>query len=691
MVSYGKYITKHRKLILLIGVLLLIPSVLGIIGTRTNYDVLTYLPGDIETMEGQDILLDEFGIGGFSMVVVEGMDNKEVAALKEEIKQVDTVDNVIWYDSIFDLNVPMDILPEDLVNAFEKEDATVMAVLFSDSTSSDETMKAVEDIRNLVGENVFIGGMSALVTDIKDIAESETLVYVAVAALLTLVVLAFTMDSVLVPIFFLVSIGMSILYNLGSNIIFGEISYITKALAAVLQLGVTMDYSIFLVHSFEENKQRYPEDKERAMAHAISNTIRSVVGSSVTTIAGFLALCFMTFTLGLDLGLVMAKGVVFGVITCITILPSFILTFDRAIEKLTHREIIPDLGFISDFIMNHYRIFIVVFLVLLYPAIYGNNHTDVYYNLTNTLPDDLGSSIANSKLSEEFDLNTTHMLLVENGLDQVSKSRMLKELKQVDGVDKVLGMDSVVGPAIPQDMVPTDVTTYLKSENYELVLVASSYSAGEEECNKQITSLNKIVKSYSDKAMLIGEAPLTKDLIDITDTDFKTVSAVSIGIIFIIILVLFKSISLPIILVSVIEFAIVINMGLTHYLGTTIPFIASIVIGTIQLGATVDYAILMTTRYQKERNKGASKKEAIQIAHKASIKSVIASAFSFFAATFGVGLVSKIDMISSLCSLMSRGAIISMFVVLLILPSMFMVFDKVICKTTIGFGPKKEK
>lgn len=691
MIKFGKGVVKLRVPIFIISLLLLIPSALGMIKTRVNYDILTYLPKDIETMVGQDILVNDFGTGAFSMCVIEGMENKEVVELKEQIEEVSHVKAVIWYDSIADLSIPMEFLPEDVVDKFNSEGTTLMAILFDTSMSADETMDAVDEIRGLAEEGCFVSGMSAVVTDIKNLSNKETPIYVLIAVLLSSLVLALTMDSFLAPVFFLLSIGMAILYNLGSNIFLGEISYVTKALSAVLQLGVTMDYSIFLWHSYEEYREKYKDDKNRAMAHAVSNTLTSVVASSITTVAGFVALCFMSFTLGMDLGVVMAKGVVFGVIGCVTILPSMILIFDKAIEKTKHKPIIPDLGGIGDFVTKRFPIFIVVFLLILGPAIYGYTHTDVYYDLAGTLPKELASIQANDKLQEKYEMNSTHMVLADSSLSSKDASAMIKEMEGVDGVKSVMGLDSVVGPAVPKEMIPDDIKEALMDENYQLMLVSSEYAIASDEVNAQIDELNQVIKKYDKKAMLIGEAPCTRDLISITNTDFQTVSVVSIGAIFVIILLVFKSISLPIILVSVIEFAIFINMGIPAYTGTTLPFIASIVIGTIQLGATVDYAILMTNRYKKERNRGEDKRTSVTIALSTSVQSVFVSALSFFAATFGVGMYSNIDMISSLCILMARGALISMFVVIFILPAMFMVFDKLICKSSMGFGSRKKE
>nr|WP_294485699.1 MMPL family transporter [uncultured Anaerosporobacter sp.] len=689
MIGFGKFITKHKKLIVILSVLLLIPAVYGYINTRINYDILSYLPEDIETMVGQQILVDDFKTGAFSMVVLEGMEEKDVAALKTKIEKVESVSNVIWYDSLLDISVPMTMLPDKIKDAFNTENTTMMAVTFEQSTSADETMDAIKEIRKITDKQVFVSGMSAIITDTKELSEKETPIYVLIAVILSMIVLGLTMNSFLVPILFMLSIGVAIIYNLGTNIMFGEISYITKALSAVLQLGVTMDYSIFLLHSYEENKVRYPGENDRAMAHAISNTISSVVGSSVTTVAGFLALCFMSFTLGKDLGLVMAKGVVMGVITCVTLLPALILLCEKAIEKTTHRDIIPSLDGVSRFVTKHYITFAVVFLILLVPAVYGNNHTKVYYDLTASLPDSLDSVKANKKLQDEYNMNTTHMLLIKNDVSSKDYRDMMNQIRNLDGVQWVIGLDSVVGPAVPISMLPESLISTVRTDLYQLELISSSYKVASDEVNEQIDEINNIVKSYSEDSLVVGEAPLTKDLIDITDIDFKNVNMVSIGVIFLIILVLFRSISLPIILVAVIEFAIFVNMGIPYYTGTTLPFIASVVIGTIQLGATVDYAILMTTRYKKERNNGNSKQESITIAHQASIKSIIVSALSFFAATFGVGLYSNIDMISALCSLMSRGALISMVVVIFVLPAMFMIFDKSICKTSMKFGIKE--
>ena len=689
MINFGKKIVKHRKLVIIICLLLMIPAVIGYAFTHVNYDLLNYLPGDLETMKGQDILVDEFGMGAFTMVIVEDMPDKDVAALKAKIEQVDCVKDVLWYDSVADLSLPVDLLPDELKDAFYKDNATMMIALLEDTTSADRSMEAIKEIRKLCNEQCFASGMTGLIEDVKELSDKETPIYVAIAVVLSLIVLALTMESFVTPVLFLLSIGLSILYNLGSNIIFGEISYITKALTAVLQLGVTMDYSIFLLNSYEANKERFNNDKERAMAHAISNTFKSVVSSSITTVAGFIALCFMSFTLGMDIGLVMAKGVILGVICCVTFLPSLILCCDGLIEKTKHKSLIPNMDRVSEFITKHSIVFFVLFVALYIPAVYCNNHTGVYYNLDKSIPADLPSSVANEKLAEEFEMNSVYMVVLDNDMTAKDKIAMIDEMEQVDGIKNVIGINSIVGPGIPAEMIPGSVASMLKSDEHELMFVCSDYKAATEEVNTQIATLNDVVKKYCPSGMLVGEAPLTKDLQEVTDIDFKNVSVASIAAIFAIILLVFKSISLPIILVLVIEFAININMGIPFLTGTTLPFVASVVIGTIQLGSTVDYAILMTSRYEKERNNGKSKKEAVSIAHKTSMKSILVSGISFFAATFGVAMYSDIDMISSLCTLLARGAAISTVVVILVLPSMFMIFDKVICKTSIGFGPVK--
>lgn len=687
---FGKGVVKFRIPILIMAFLLLIPSGIGYMKTRVNYDILSYLPGEIETMEGQEILLDEFGTGAFSFVVAEGMEDKDLEKLVDQMEDIPHVKKVVWYGSLGSYTLPREILPNDIYEFFNNRDADsqLMAVLYDESMAADGTMAAIDQITDLVGEQCYVSGMAAVINDIRKLSEKETVIYVVIAVVLSLIVLSLTIDSAFVPILFLLSIGMAIVYNLGTNVFKGEVSYVTQALAAVLQLGVTMDYSIFLWHSYQEQQERFDGDKERAMAHAISNTITSVAGSSITTVAGFVALCFMSFTLGMDLGIVMAKGVVFGVIGCVTILPSLILVFDKVIEKTKHRAILPDLGRNANWVTNHSVVFVIVFLIILVPALYGYTHTDVYYDLAGTLPDSLASKVADDRLAEQYEMGATHMIIARSDLSEKDSMNMIDEIKQVDGVKLAVSLDSVMGPQFPREILPENIQEIMVNGDYQIMLVSSEYATASDEVNKQCDEINTIIKKYDDSAMLIGEAPCTKDLIEITDQDFKKVSVVSIGAIFLIIALVFRSISLPIILVAVIEFAIFINMGIPAYTGTVLPFIASIVIGTIQLGATVDYAILMTNKYKKNRNHGMEKKEAITDALGKSIQSIIVSALSFFAATFGVGMYSNIDMISSLCTLMARGALISMVVVIFILPSMLMVFDRLICATSVGFRKK---
>lgn len=692
MKKFGKVVVKLRIPILVLSFLLLIPSVLGYFNTRVNYDILYYLPSDIDTMQGQDILLDDFGKGAYAMVVVDGMNKSNVSKLVKKVEGVDHVASVISYSGIVGDDVPSEILPDKFRSYFENEDsgATLFAIFFDDTTSSDDTMKAIQEVRDVTDNQCYIAGMSAVVTDTKTMAEKETPFYVLVAVVLVCIVLAIFMDSFLVPVFFMLSIGMAIVYNLGSNYFLGEVSYITKALAAVLQLGVTLDYSIFLWHSYKEAKEETPDDHQEAMAVAIGNTLTSVVGSSITTVAGFIALCFMSFTLGLDLGVVMAKGVVLGVIGCVTILPSLILTFDRSLEKTMHREIMPNFDKPARWIVNHSWIFLIIFVLLLGPAIYGYNNTKVYYDLSDTLPEKLNCSQANKLLADNFDgTNSIYMILADSNLSAEDSDAMMNEVNDLDGISFALSIDSALGGEIPTEMLPDSLVSELKGDEYQIMMVSTNYTIASDEINDQINKVDAIAKKYDAKSMVIGEAPCTKDLITITDKDFKTVSAVSIVAIFFIIFFVLKSISLPVILVAAIEFAIFVNMGIPYYTGTTIPFISSVVIGTIQLGATVDYAILMTTRYKRERAAGNSKKESISIALGTSIPSIIVSALGFFAATFGVGMIASVDMIASLCTLMARGAIISMFVVIFVLPSLFVLLDKVIIHTSLGFKPKK--
>ncbi|WP_270759368.1 efflux RND transporter permease subunit [Ruminococcus bicirculans (ex Wegman et al. 2014)] len=691
MQKFGRGVVKLRVPILIVSVLLLIPSIFGFLSTRINYDILSYLPSDIETMKGQDIMLDEFGKGGFSLVMLDGMDDKDVEKVKEKIEKVDHVCDVLWYDTLADVSLPKEVLPDDIYDFFNTDNSTMMAVFFDEATSADGSLEAVKEIRSIAGEQCFVSGMSSVVEDIKDLTMQEAPMYVVIAVILTSIILALTMDSFLIPLFFMLSVGMAIIYNMGTNFIQGEISFITEALAAVLQLAVTIDYSIFLWHSYKEEKEKHPGDNKEAMAVAIGKTITSVVSSSITTVAGFLALCFMSYELGMDMGIVMAKGVVIGVICCITVLPSMILVFDKALEKTMHKDLVPSLEKPSKFIIKHHAAFIVLFIVVLIPAVYGQINTNVYYNLTDTLPKDLNSVIANTKLDEEYNMATTHMLLVDADMKPKEVNSMLDEMGKVDGVSFSMSLDTLIGPSIPREIVPDSVTKILKSDKWQLMLIGSEYKVASDEENAQIDELSKILKSYDKDGMLIGEAAATKDLIDITDHDFKVVNIVSIAAIFIIILIALRSVSLPIILVAVIEFAITVNMGVPCFTNTTIPFIASVVIGTIQLGATVDYAILMTTRYKTERNAGKDKHEAVTIALTTSMKSIMVSALGFFASTFGVGVYSSVDMISQLCTLMSRGAIISMITVICILPSMLMLFDKVIINTTMGMKKKENK
>ena len=687
--KFGKWVVKCRIPILVLAVALLVPSLIGMIMTRINYDMLTYLPGDIDTVVGQDILMDEFGKGAFSFVIIEGMDPKDVSSLREDISHVDHVDTVLWYDDFADVSVPMEILPSKLYDAFNSGDSTMLAIFFDTSTSSDDTMEAITAIRSISGKQCFVSGMSAMVTDLKDLCEKEEPIYVGIAVALACVAMMIFMDNWITPFVFLMSIGMAILLNMGTNYFLGEISYLTKALSAVLQLAVTMDYSIFLWHSYEEQKSMYEDNKE-AMAVAINNTLTSVVGSSITTVAGFIALCFMSYTLGLDLGIVMAKGVILGVIGCVTTLPSMILVLDKLLQKTSHKSLLPDMGKVASGITKVFPVFLILFLGLVLPSYlsYKATNNEVYYDLGETLPEDMAYVVANSKLQEDFGVGATHMVLVSTDVSDTDVRAMIHEMENVEGIKYALGLESVVGPLVPEEMLPESVKEVLKSDDWELLLVNSEYKTATDEVNAQINELNTILKKYDSKGMLIGEAPCTKDLIETTDEDFKVVNTVSIVAIFVIIALVEKSITLPLILVAVFELSIFINLGLAHLTGTSLPFIAPICISTIQLGATVDYAILMTTRYKQERYEGRDKREAVTNALKVSIPSIIVSAMGLFSATFGVALYSDVDIISSLCDLMARGAIVSMFAVILFLPAMFMLFDKVICVTSIGFRNK---
>ena len=686
---FSKAVVKHRILILIVVLVLMIPSVLGMAGTRINYDMLDYLPEDMETVIGQNELLEDFGKGAFSFIIVEDMPAKDVAALKEKIEQVDHVETVLWYDSIADLSIPMELLPDKIYNEFNTENATMMAVFFDTSTSSDITMDAIREIRQIAGKQCFVSGMSALVTDLKDLCEKEEPIYVGIAVLLACVAMLVFLDSWLVPFVFLASIGMMILLNLGTNYFMGEISYITKALSAVLQLAVTMDYSIFLWHSYNEQRTRC-DDNKAAMAVAIKETLASVVGRSITTVAGFIALCFMSFTMGRDLGIVMAKGVLLGVLGCVTVLPALILVFDKPLQKTKHKSLIPNMGGFAKGVVRIFPVFIVIFALLIPPAYYGYSKTndEVYYDMGQCLPEDMEYVIANSKLSEDFDIASTHMLLVDANLPAKSVRSMMKEMEQVDGVKYVLGLESVIGSRIPEEILPESITSILKNDKWELLLINSEYKVASDAVNDQISDLNTILKKYDESGMLIGEAPCMKDMIETTSHDFQVVNAISILAIFIIIALVEKSLSLPFILISVIEVAIFINLGLPYYLGQSLPFIAPICISTIQLGATVDYAILMTTRYKAERIRGNGKKDAVWTALSTSIPSIIVSGMGLFAATFGVAIYSDIDIIGSMCMLMARGAIVSMLAVIFILPALLLLCDKIICATTWGMRKK---
>lgn len=682
MNKLGEKIVKLRIPILIIATILLIPALIGYKATKVNYDMLVYLPQDIDTMKGQDILKDEFGTGAFAPLEVEGMTDRQVADLEEKIKQVPHVKDVIWYDTVLNLSVPKEILPQKMYDAFNSGDATLLFLIFDDTTSEDGTVRAVQQIRKICNEQCFLGGMTAGLVDTQELSDKEAPIYIGIAVLLTIIVLSLAMDSYLVPFIFLLSIGYAVLYNMGTNLFLGKISYITKSIAAVLQLGVTMDYSIFLWHSYE-HYLTVEKDKETAMAKAVNDTFSSIIGSSVTTIAGFIALCFMSFKLGLDMGLVMAKGVLFGVVCCITVLPSMVLFLDKPLQKTRHRKtILPEFHGIGKFVTKHYKVFFALFWIILIPALYGYNHTSVYYQLDRSLPADLPSVIAVNKIEDTFNMNTTDVLMVDSSVPTKDIQSMANEMENVDGVNFVLGFNTIKGPAIPDALISDSLKSDLINDHWQLLLIQSEYHVASDEVNAQCDELSSIAKKYDPNAMLIGEAPATKDLITITNHDFGVVNSVSIGVIFVIILLVFKSVSLPIILVCVIEFGIFINLGIPCYTGTVLPFVASIIIGTIQLGSTVDYAILMTTRYLRERTAGAEKIDAVRTALQTSVKSIVVSALTFFAATFGVGLYSDIDIVSSMCVLMSRGALISMMCVLFVLPSFLMIFDKWIIKTT---------
>ena len=690
--KFGKAVVKYRIVILVVSAVLLIAAFFGMINTRVNYDMLNYLPDSLDTVKGQQYMLEDFNKGAFSFLIFENVDKKDIVKTEEKIKKVDHVATVLWYDDLADESIPMQILPDKIYNAFNKGDDTIMAVFFDSSSSSDETMNAITKIRQIAGDQCLVSGISAMVTDLRDLCEKEEALYVAIAVILAVIAMIIFLDNWIIPFIFLASIGVAIMFNLGSNVFMGEISYITKALSAVLQLAVTMDYSIFLWHCYGEQKQKYSDNKE-AMAVAIKETVTSVLGSSITTVAGFIALCFMTFTLGKDLGIVMAKGVLLGVLGCVTILPAMILLLDKPLTKTMHRSLIPSTKKLAKGIVKIFPVFLILFAVIAFPAYYGYSQTnnEVYYDLSRSLPKDMSNVVANTKLKDEFGMGNTHMVLVNSQLDSKTKRKMTEEFNKVDGIKLSLGLDSVVGPMIPEEMVPDSIKDVLRSDRWEMIILSSEYKTASEEMGEQISRLNDIIKKYDPDGLLVGEAACTNDLINITSVDFATVNAISIIAIFFIIMIVERSISLPLILVAVIELAIFINLGLPHYLGENLPFIAPICISTIQLGATVDYAILMTTRYKKERSLGNDKKTAVVTALETSIPSIIVSAMGLFAATVGVAIYSDVDMIGSLCALMARGAIISMFCVILILPAMFMLFDKFIGVTTLGFRPKNEK
>mgnify|MGYP000032993073 CR=1 FL=1 len=689
----AKWLTRKPKLVAMMAVLMLIPAAIGYISTRINYDILSYLPEDLESSHGEKLLEEPFKMAATSMLVVESMPAGYTNSLLNDIKAIDGVSNAIWISNLMGIQIPTDMIPANFRDMFFAGDATMMIIQYSHPGASDETMEAIEQVRRACNEKCFLAGFSVVIKDTRDLMDSELPIFVGLAVLLALVAMMVTLESTVLPFIFLASIGLAVIYNMGTNIFLGEISYITKAIAAVLQLGVTMDYSIFLLDSYEENKKRFPDDNNRAMGHAIANTFKSITGSSITTVAGFAALCMMTFALGKNLGIVMSKGVIIGVLCCVTLLPAMILIFDKPIEKTRHKSLFKTekVDKVSAFITKHYKIWLAIFCVMLLPAIYGNNHTGIYYNIAKSLPADLDSNIANEKLSEDFDMSVMHIIMMDKNMDGTEKAKMLDEVKNVDGVKWTIGINTLLGASVPDSMIPDNLKSMLQGDQYELAFVSSKYESATDEVNAQIAQISDIVKKYDSNGMVIGEAPLMKDLQDVTDIDLQNVNIASIAAIFVIILIIFKSISLPVILVAVIEFAIVVNMAIPFYQGISLPFVASIVVGTIQLGATVDYAILMTSRYQKERQRGKDKKEAVAIAHKTSMLSIVTSGCSFFACTFGISVYSQVDMIGSICTLLSRGALISMIVVIFVLPAMFMLFDKLIVKTSIGFLGKKKK
>lgn len=683
MKKISRAIVKLRIPILILSLILVIPALISYSRMKVNYDMLSYLPQNIDTMKGQNIMVDEFHSGAFSEIVVEGMTDREVANLKKKIENVDHVKNVLWYDSVMDITVPKQILPQELYDKFNNGDATMMFVVYDNTSAAEDTTQAVREVRALCDKNCFVAGITPVLIDTQELSDREAPVYVILAVIFATVILMLSMDSFAVPFVFLLSIGIAILYNMGTNNILGSISYVTKALAAVLQLGVTLDYSIFLWHSYEEHLET-ESDRNEAMADAIQATFSSVIGSSITTIAGFIALCFMSYTLGMDLGLVMAKGVLFGVLACITILPSMVLIFDPILQKTKHRPLIPEYNGLGYWVLKRFPVFLIIFFLLVIPGIYGNNHSKIYYNLDRTLPKTFESIIANDKLQDDFNMSTTDMLMLNADIPAKDVQKLTKDLENVDGVSYVLGVNSLKGAGIPDEMIPDEIRNDLMNDKWQVLLIGSEYQVASDEVNEQCDTIKSLAKSYDPDSLLVGEAPATYDLITTTNRDIIMVNSVSVGIIFVIILLVFRSISIPFILVLVIEGGIMINMGIPYYMGTQVPFIASIVIGTIQLGSTVDYAILETTRYLRERrNNGQSKSEAVRIAVRTSSKSIFVSALSFFGATFGVGIYSTIDLIRSICIMMARGALISMGCVIFVLPGFLMIFDKLILKTTL--------
>lgn len=683
MLKFGEKICKHKKLIFIIALLLLIPSVIGMMATRVNYDILAYLPDEVETVQGENILQNEFNMGSYSIIVTENMSTKDIQKLENKFKELENVEKVVSVADLLGANVPVEMLPDEVREIAYKDGDTMILVTFKDGISSDTTLNTIEEMRKVTDKQCKISGMSALVLDTKNIANSEIVTYVIIAVILCMIVLQFALDSYLAPIFLLASIGIAILYNMGSNILLGEISYITKAISAVLQLGVTMDFAIFLYHSYKAEKENYSNNDE-AMAHAISKTLVSVIGSSLTTIAGFLALCSMNLTLGKDIGIVMAKGVLLGVISVVTVLPAMLLIFDKWIEKTKHKEILPKFEKLRDFNIKHYKAIIVAFLIIVPFAVYGYSNIEVYYNLNKTLPDTLQSIEATNTLQDKFNMVSTEIALIDKDIPNYKVNEMLNKIDDLDGVEFALGYSKITESGIPEEIIPEDIKSVFQTGEYQLVVISSDYELATDELNEQVDKINSIIKEYDEDALLAGEGPLMKDLVEISDHDFNSVNSVSIAVIFVIMIFVLKSISLPVILMIVIEFAIFLNMGISTYTNTTLPFIASIVIGTIQLGATIDYAILITTKYINLRKEGKDKKEAVREALGTSISSIIVSGLCFFGATFGVGICSKIGMIASLCTLMARGAIISMITVIMILPAFLMLFDKLICKTTVG-------